>query len=74
MKYLQTAKKYGSKLTLATVGLLGFSAAQADLVADATTKIGELETAASAMGTPILGIIAAVTLIGIIVMLVKRAR
>ncbi len=50
------------------------STASAEIVADATAKIDELKTAAESMGTPILGLVAAIALIGIIIMLVKRAR
>ena len=53
---------------LVMLSALTAGVAQADIVADATTKIDELKTSAEAMGTPILGVVAAIVLIGIIVM------
>lgn len=67
-------KKFSAGVAVVTASFGFSSIALADIVTDATTKIDELKTSAETMGTPILGLVAAIALIGIIVMLVKRAR
>ena len=72
MKYLQTAKRYGSKVVLATGCLFGLSAAaNATVLTDAQTAIASASGDALTVGGYVVAAVAALIVISLILSMLR---
>ena len=73
MKYLQNAKKYGSKVALATAGVLGLqSAANATILTDVQTAITSAQGDALTVGGYVVAAIAALLVVTLIITMMRK--
>jgi hypothetical protein len=73
MKYLQTAKRYGSKVAVATAGLFGLSAAaNATVLTDAQTAISAASGDALTVGGYVVAAVAALIVISLILSMIRK--
>lgn len=73
MKYLQTAKRYGSKVALATAGVFAVqSAAYADILTDVNTAITAAKGDALTVGGYVVAAIAALIVVTLIIGMVRK--
>lgn len=75
MKFMTSARRFGTKVVAASLVLgsaVAVHAADAGIAAAATSELSSAKSDANTVGVVIIGIVAAVAVIGIIIGLVRR--